>query len=126
MADTKAVDVGTKDVKKGVRRITALVSLPLTADHPAQASKIGREVIDGATKGIELDGFRLASREERCPTCGKTERRLTGFEANKRSTVTAVVSVLPKAQESLEDFNHRLDEAIKGTDLTVLDVREGS
>lgn len=124
MAETQKVDVGTKNS----RRVTLIANVKAAADHPAQLSRNAREVVDEALKGIDVDGFELASDEEPCGECGRMKRQIVGFEpdGSKPSTIVATVTLRPRKQEKTADFRERLRKAVAKDDrVTVLNVREG-
>ena len=136
MATTEKVDVGTKDVEINVRRVTALMSVNMTADHPAQVSKVGRELVDKAIgRSIDIDGFAPATRDIPAALTGpngedlgeRTVRAITGWTPNKESQVYFSVTMRPENQEAFEDFSARLYKATDKHDaVTIISVREGS
>lgn len=110
------------------RRVTAEMVVTVIADHPAQVSKHGREIVDKAIgSDIDIAGFRLYSRDEICPTCKKIERKISGFKANKESPVRVGVTLVPEKNEQFVDFKTRLYKAVDKDDLVeIVDVKEGS
>lgn len=134
--DTAKVAVGTKDVEVNVRRVTALLSVDLTADDPAHLLLVGRGIITKALGNkIDIDGLDPASRDVPVKMLGpggelmgtRTVRQISGFTPGKPSTVFFSVQVRPGNQERLEDFQGKLYAAIdKASGVSVVSVREGS
>jgi hypothetical protein len=104
---------------KNVGRVFTFTALVPAKGGKAEAASDARESVAKVLHktGVAIAGFRVASTDTPCPTCGRTQRELVGLEEGE---LTVTVSV--RADEEPD-----LAAAFKGSKIRSLgDVREGA